>query len=143
MLGHPTRESAYKLRWHLSAFALKKLFKNHSKSTSPTSASFLEWCQHFQNTHAECYHLRNSYYQLPLQITINHRELNSIIAVLRLILVGAPWNISRYELKLELILTCFFSSQIIKNQVECIIIKVHCIEVCYKKFMCHTIKDFW
>ena len=32
--------SALKMRWHLSAFAFKKLFENHSKSTFPTFSSF-------------------------------------------------------------------------------------------------------
>ena len=49
-----------KMRWHWSVFAFKKLFENHSKSTFLLPLVFLEWHQHFQNTHTECYHLCNS-----------------------------------------------------------------------------------
>ena len=52
--------SVLKMRWHLSAFAFKKLFKTIQKVLFQLLLIFLEWRQHFQNTHTECYHLRNS-----------------------------------------------------------------------------------
>ena len=52
--------SLLKMRCHLSAFAFKKLFENHSKSTFSTSSSFSRVTSIFSEQHTECYHLRNS-----------------------------------------------------------------------------------
>ena len=45
--------SVLKMRWHLSTFAIQKVF-------SPLSLAFLEKSQNFQNRSAGYYHLRNS-----------------------------------------------------------------------------------
>ena len=79
--------SVLNMRWHLQVFSFKKLFKNLIQSYFSTSSSFSRltstFWEHTYEVLSSTYHIISA----SQQIRISQREIDWIIAILKLILV--------------------------------------------------------